>query len=212
MPFTKEQTEEIKKQLLEQVDKLPNENKEQIKEYIKNLDDAGLEDFLKKNKIKISETGEAVSEAPAPEKPVFQSIVEGEIPSYRIAENEKAIAILEINPLSKGHAIVLPRKPCEITKIPKTAFSLAQKIAKKIKSKLKPEDIKIETASFQDYPMINIIPVYKDSPLKKQKADEKELEKLKNKLETKKRGPRTKRKAVKRDPLEGLPEIHFRIP
>ncbi|MBD3252678.1 HIT domain-containing protein [Candidatus Pacearchaeota archaeon] len=212
MPFTKEQSDEIKKQLLEQVEKLPNENKDQIKEYIKNLDDAGLEDFLKKNKIKISETGETTPQQTAPEKPIFQSIVNGEIPSYKIEENEKAIAILEINPASKGHSIVLPKKPCEIEKIPKIAFSLAQKIAKRIKNKLRPEEIKIETSSFQNYPFINIIPLYKDTPLKKEKADEKELEKLKNRLELKKRTARTVKKNQKKEPSNEMPEIHFRIP
>ena len=42
MPFTKEQALDIKKQLFEQVEKLPPENKEKIKEYIKSLDEDQL--------------------------------------------------------------------------------------------------------------------------------------------------------------------------
>jgi len=51
MTLTPEQSKEIKQQLLLQVDKLPQENKEQIKQYISQLEGAQLEEFLKQNKI-----------------------------------------------------------------------------------------------------------------------------------------------------------------
>lgn len=211
MTIPPEKTQEIKEQLLKQIDQSKQENKEQIKEYIKKLNPDELEEFLKQNKIQMSDSGPSQSQTP--EKPIFQSIVKGEMPSYKIAENKKAIAILEINPLSKGHSIVLPREQTTIDKLPKTALSLAQKIAKKIKSKLKPDDIKIETASFQEYPMINIIPIYKDKPLNKYKEDEKVLQKLQKKLETKKRATRTSPKSSSSlKPSKNLPEISFRIP
>jgi len=54
-------------------------------------------------------------------------------PSYKIAENKKAIAILEINPLSKGHSIVLPLEHLKTEKLPKSVLGLAQKIAKNSK-------------------------------------------------------------------------------
>lgn len=41
---------------------------------------------------------------------VFSKIVEGTIPSYRIAENEKFYAFLDINPLAKGHTLVIPKQ------------------------------------------------------------------------------------------------------
>ncbi len=219
MALTHEQAENIKKQLMPQIEKLPQENKEQIKEYIKQLNPEQLEEFLKQNKIQISSEGNlAQSTAPGTdqqtsEKPIFQSIVEGEIPSYKIDENNKAIAILEINPLSKGHSIILPKENTGIEKISKSALSLAQKIAKKIKTKLKPQDIKIETSSFQDYPMINIIPIYKDTQLEKKKESEQELEKLQSKLKVKKRGPRNKKENTNEyKKNSNLPEIGFRIP
>ena len=209
MTFTPEQTDEIKKQLLTQVEQLPQENKEQIKEYIKHLDSEQLEGFLRENKIQISESGKGI--LPQNEKPIFESIVKGEIPSYKIAENNKAVAILEINPLSKGHLIVLPKEKVPAEKIPKSAMTLAQKLAKKIKAKLKPEDIKIETSSFQDYPMINIIPLYKNQQLKKQKAEEKELKEIQKKLGTKKRSPREKKEKSLPERIK-IPKIEFRIP
>ena len=206
MGFNKEQADEIKKQLLTQVENLPNENKDQIKQHIESLNEKQLEDFLKQNNIQTSDQG--ISQQSS-EKLIFESIIKEEIPSYKIAENNKSIAILELNPLSKGHSIIIPKQKTTIEKLPKLVLSLAQEIAKKLKLKLKPEDIKIETFSFQDYPAINVIPIYKNTPLKKEKAEEGELKKLQNKLETKKR---SSRKPVKVSISKNLPEIKFRIP
>ena len=41
---------------------------------------------------------------------IFSKIVKGEIPSYKIAEDEKYFAFLDINPLAKGHTLVIPKK------------------------------------------------------------------------------------------------------
>lgn len=41
---------------------------------------------------------------------IFSRIVAGEIPSYRIAENEKFFAFLDINPVAEGHTLVIPKK------------------------------------------------------------------------------------------------------
>ncbi|NOR86209.1 MAG: HIT domain-containing protein, partial [Bacteroidales bacterium] len=40
---------------------------------------------------------------------IFTKIVKGEIPSYKIAETEKFYAFLDINPLAKGHTLVIPK-------------------------------------------------------------------------------------------------------
>lgn len=41
---------------------------------------------------------------------LFSKIVSGEIPSYFIAEDKKHFAFLDINPLAKGHTLVIPKK------------------------------------------------------------------------------------------------------
>ena len=41
---------------------------------------------------------------------IFTKIVQGEIPSYKIAEDEKYYAFLDINPLAKGHTLVIPKE------------------------------------------------------------------------------------------------------
>ena len=40
---------------------------------------------------------------------IFSKIIKGEIPSYKVAENEKFYAFLDINPLQKGHTLVVPK-------------------------------------------------------------------------------------------------------
>ncbi len=42
---------------------------------------------------------------------IFTRIINGEIPSYKVAENEKFYAFLDINPLQKGHTLVVPKLP-----------------------------------------------------------------------------------------------------
>ena len=40
---------------------------------------------------------------------IFTRIAKGEIPSYKVAENEDFYAFLDINPLAKGHTLVIPK-------------------------------------------------------------------------------------------------------
>ena len=40
---------------------------------------------------------------------IFSRIVAGEIPCYKIAEDEKYFAFLDINPLAEGHTLVIPK-------------------------------------------------------------------------------------------------------
>lgn len=41
---------------------------------------------------------------------IFSRIVAGEIPSYKIAEDDRYYAFLDINPLAKGHTLVIPKQ------------------------------------------------------------------------------------------------------
>ena len=46
---------------------------------------------------------------------IFSKIIAGEIPSYKIAENDKFFAFLDIRPVKKGHTLVIPK--VEVDKI-----------------------------------------------------------------------------------------------
>ena len=41
---------------------------------------------------------------------IFSKIIAGDIPSYKVAENEHFYAFLDINPLAKGHTLVVPKR------------------------------------------------------------------------------------------------------
>ena len=41
---------------------------------------------------------------------IFSRIIAGEIPSYKVAENDDYYAFLDINPLTKGHTLVVPKQ------------------------------------------------------------------------------------------------------
>lgn len=41
---------------------------------------------------------------------VFTKIINGDIPCYKVAEDEKHIAFLDINPVAEGHTLVVPKK------------------------------------------------------------------------------------------------------
>lgn len=42
---------------------------------------------------------------------VFGKIIRGEIPCHRIYEDDKVLAFLDVNPLSRGHTLVIPKEP-----------------------------------------------------------------------------------------------------
>ena len=208
MPITDEQAATIKKQILTQVNNFPEEQRNQAVEQIELMTNDELEAFLIQNNMirrgeNLSKSGlEGGNSASGEQQCVFCSIIEGKIPSYKIDENKKVVAILEINPISKGHALIIPREHVKSQeKIPAQAFAFAKKIANKIKSKLKPKprEITISSWSMFGHSIINVIPVYKDENLlsPRTKADEAELNKLMATLAPKKiqtvKKPRTKK-------------------
>lgn len=212
MPLTEEQANQIKQQLSQQIEKFPAEQREQAKAQIESMNSQQLEEFLIQNKLmKTGEAGETQESNTADIEQtgcIFCSIIEGKTPSYKIAENKNAIAILDINPLSKGHSLVIPKKHETIEKLPSNVLSLAKKVAKKIKSKLKAQDIKIETSSVQGHGIVNLLPFYKDEKPERKKASPEELRDLQKKLATKKRAPRKKKQISIKD----LPLAPVRIP
>lgn len=44
---------------------------------------------------------------------IFEKIISGEIPSYKVAETEDYLAFLDAFPLRKGHTLVIPKKPVD---------------------------------------------------------------------------------------------------
>lgn len=64
---------------------------------------------------------------------IFTRIINGEIPSYKVAENENCFAFLDINPLAKGHVLVVPKKETDyIFDIPEMEYSELWSFAKMV--------------------------------------------------------------------------------
>ncbi|MDR2854444.1 MAG: HIT family protein [Prevotellaceae bacterium] len=69
---------------------------------------------------------------------IFTKIVNGEIPSYSIAEDDRFFAFLDINPVSKGHCLVIPKQETDYLfdldpALLGDLIKFAQKIAKALK-------------------------------------------------------------------------------
>ncbi len=200
--LTQEQIEQIKEQIIQQIESnFPEDKKESAKQQIESMNAEQLEEFLKQNKLIKSpedvgapsgEDGRGVGggQFPQPQQCIFCSIISGNTKSYKIDENKYSIAILEINPISKAHTLIIPKEHIPSgEKIPQSVFSLAREIAKKIKTKFKPKDIIISSSNLFGHEIINILPVYKDETLnsKRYQAKPEELEKLQEILEKKTR-------------------------
>lgn len=68
---------------------------------------------------------------------IFCKIINGEIPSYKIYEDETVMAFLDISPDSNGHTLIIPKKHYkDIDDIDNQVLSHILEIAKKIKLKL----------------------------------------------------------------------------
>ncbi len=64
---------------------------------------------------------------------LFSKIVKGEIPAYKVAEDAKYLAFLDINPLAKGHVLVIPKKETDyIFDIEDQEYMQLWKFAKKV--------------------------------------------------------------------------------
>ena len=72
---------------------------------------------------------------------IFSRIIVGEIPSYKVAEDENYYAFLDINPLTKGHTLVVPKKEVDYLfdlddETLADMMVFAKKVAIKIKQKI----------------------------------------------------------------------------
>lgn len=211
MPLNPEQVKVLKEQLLQQVQNLPEDKKAEAIAQINSLSPQSLELMLKQQNKKSS----------GPTEGIFRLIVKGEIPSSIVDDNASAIAVLEINPVSKGHTIIIPLKAVQTAKdIPTQAFTLAKKLSKRIISKLKAKSAEIQTESKLGEIIINIIPIY-DKPLNlespRYKASKEELEKMYQLLKLRKKPKiekikQPKQKEIKEGSESNILKLPRRIP
>ncbi|KAJ0295699.1 hypothetical protein COL516b_012316 [Colletotrichum fioriniae] len=64
---------------------------------------------------------------------IFCKIIKGEIPCFKLFESEKTLAFLDINPLSRGHALVIPKHHgAKLADIPDDQLSELLPVVKKL--------------------------------------------------------------------------------
>ena len=102
---------------------------------------------------------------------IFSRIVAGEIPSYKVAENDKFYAFLDINPLVKGHTLVIPKHEVDyIFDLSDEDLAEMQVFAKKVAAAIKSAFpcIKVGQAVIGlevPHAHIHLIPIQKESDM-----------------------------------------------
>jgi histidine triad (HIT) family protein len=124
---------------------------------------------------------------------LFCKIVAGEIPSYKIDEDDKTLAFMDINPWTRGHALVIPKEHSRnLYDAPAddlgATIATAQRIAQRARDRLGCDGVNLlqssEPVAMQTifHTHIHVIPRYNDDglrmPAHPQPADEEELKAL----------------------------------
>jgi histidine triad (HIT) family protein len=96
---------------------------------------------------------------------IFSKIASGEIPSHRIAEDDRFFAFLDINPLAKGHTLVIPKKETDYIfdlsdEDYRDLFLFAKKIALAIKRCIKCEKVGVAVVGLEvPHAHIHLVPI-----------------------------------------------------
>ena len=121
---------------------------------------------------------------------IFSKIIEGEIPCYKIAEDDYFFAFLDINPVSKGHVLVVPKQEVDMFfDLEDTTLSsilpFCKKISKAIESVVKCNRIGLSVVGLEvPHAHIHLIPISRMGDISfsnpRVKMTKEEFEKLAN--------------------------------
>lgn len=96
---------------------------------------------------------------------IFSKIIRGEIPAYKVAEDEHFLAFLDISPLAKGHTLVIPKNPVDyIFDMEGEDFNgiwiFAKKVAKKIKKAIPCKKVGLAVVGLEvPHTHIHLVPI-----------------------------------------------------
>lgn len=96
---------------------------------------------------------------------IFTRIINGEIPCYKVAEDDRYFAFLDINPLTKGHTLVVPKQETDYIfdlddKTLGDIMIFAKKIARKIKEKIACKRVAVVVLGMEvPHAHIHLIPI-----------------------------------------------------
>ena len=96
---------------------------------------------------------------------IFSKIVKGEIPAYKVAENDKFLAFLDIFPLAKGHTLVIPKQEIDYIfdiddELIGEYMVFAKKVAKAIENVIPCERVGVAVVGLEvPHAHIHLIPI-----------------------------------------------------
>lgn len=102
---------------------------------------------------------------------VFSRIIAGEIPCYKVAEDEKNFAFLDINPVNKGHVLVVPKVENDylfnLSEEDYTSLTLfARKIAKAMEKAIECKRIGVAVIGLEvPHAHIHLIPIIEEKDM-----------------------------------------------
>lgn len=102
---------------------------------------------------------------------VFTRIINGEIPCYKVAEDDRFIAFLDIRPLKRGHTLVVPRQEVDyIFDLDEETLAgmilFARKVARAMKEVIECERIGVAVLGLEvPHAHIHLVPIVKESDL-----------------------------------------------
>jgi histidine triad (HIT) family protein len=194
MAITKEESKKIKEHLLNQLENFPEDKRTQIESQVKSMSDEDIENFIEQNKL--THLGGQC---------IFCSIIANKTNSFKIASNDKNIAILELNPSSKGHTLVFPKEHLE--EIPDSTKIFAKEISDKLQTKLNPDRIEINETNIMNHAILEVIPIFGEKT-ERRKATEEELKELQEEILKPKEANIQEKKIIK----EKIPILAPKIP
>jgi histidine triad (HIT) family protein len=102
---------------------------------------------------------------------IFTRIINGEIPCYRVAEDDRFIAFLDVRPLKPGHTLVVPKKEVDYifdldAETLADMMLFAQKVAKAMKEVIECKRIGVAVIGLEvPHAHIHLIPISRESDL-----------------------------------------------
>jgi histidine triad (HIT) family protein len=126
---------------------------------------------------------------------IFSKIIAGQIPSYKIAETERFFAFLDINPVQKGHTLVIPKIEVDkIFDVPDEYLAellvFAKLIAKALENSFKCDRVNILTVGLEvPHAHVHLIPINHTDDMnllnKKLKLSDEEMKDIQGKIVSK---------------------------
>lgn len=102
---------------------------------------------------------------------IFSKIIAGDIPSFKIAENDKYYAFLDINPMAKGHTLVVPKQEVDyVFDLDDNTLSemivFAKKVAKAIEKSITCNRVGLMVIGLEvPHAHIHLIPIQKEGDM-----------------------------------------------